>query len=90
LHKIIITLAAVLSLSACTSTQQGAAIGAASGAALGAATTGTIVGTGVGAAIGLGAGAVAGELLGRNANNPDQCYYRTPEGRTVIDDCPQG
>jgi hypothetical protein len=33
---------------------------------------------------------VAGELLGRNANNPDQCYYRTPEGRTIIDDCPQG
>ncbi len=90
MRKIIITLAAVLSLSACTSTQQGAAVGAVTGGVIGGAASGNVVGAGIGAAAGAGIGAVAGELLGRNANNPDQCYYRTPQGRTIIDDCPQG
>jgi hypothetical protein len=77
---------ALVSLSACTTTEQGATVGAVTGGVLGAAVTGNAVGTVVGA----GVGAVAGAALGEVAGQPGRCYYRNSRGRTFIDRCPRG
>jgi len=90
MHKYIIIAVTALSMTACTSTQQGAAIGAAGGAVVGAATTGNVVGTAVGAGIGAVAGAAAGNLLGRYGDSNDRCVYERPNGTRYIDTCPQG
>ncbi len=94
MKKLILVGASLLALSACTPMEQGASVGAATGAVVGGVTTGSVVGAGVGAAVGAGVGAitgaVAGELLGRNANNPDMCYYRDRRGELYQDACPQG
>jgi hypothetical protein len=78
--------ATLLSLTACTSTQQGATVGAVAGGVVGAATTGTVLGTAVGA----GVGAVAGAVVGKVAGEPEKCYYRNSNGDLYIDTCPQG
>jgi hypothetical protein len=86
MKKLIIILAAVLSLSACSSTEKGAAIGATAGAiGVGLATNSV-----AGAAIGAIGGAVVGTLLGKVADKPDKCYYRGSDNRVFVDDCPQG
>ncbi|MDB5562593.1 MAG: rane protein [Hyphomicrobiales bacterium] len=77
---------ALVSLSACTTTEQGATVGAVTGGVLGAAVTGNAVGTVVGA----GVGAVAGAALGQVAGQPGRCYYRNSRGRTFVDRCPRG
>jgi len=86
MKKLLVIAAAVLSLSACTSTQQGAAVGAVGGGIIGAATTGTVLGTAVGA----GLGAVAGAAIGKVADQPGRCYYRNSKGQVYIDTCPRG
>jgi hypothetical protein len=86
MKKLLLIGAALLSLSACTSTQQGAAIGAGTGAVIGAATTGSVLGTAVGAGI----GAVAGAAIGKVADQPGKCYYKNSRGQVYIDVCPQG
>jgi len=86
MKKLLLIGAALLSLSACTSTQQGAAIGAGTGAVIGAATTGSVLGTAVGAGI----GAVAGAAIGKVADQPGKCYYRNSKGQVFIDTCPRG
>lgn len=80
------SLLSLASVTACTSTQQGAAIGAGTGAIVGAATTGSVLGTAVGA----GVGAVAGAVVGKVAGEPEKCYYRNSRGDLYIDTCPQG
>jgi len=80
----LVALVAVLALSACTSTQKGAAIGGVVGAAAGAATTGTLGGAAVGGAI----GAAAGALVGKVAGSDDLCYYRDSYGDLYKDECP--
>ncbi|MDR3471527.1 MAG: glycine zipper domain-containing protein [Devosia sp.] len=88
MHKILITLAAVLSLSACTTTEQGAGIGAVTGGLLGAATTGTVAGTAIGAGIGAAAGAVIGHVVGQDG----WCWYH-PDHRHHSRwkaECPRG
>jgi len=85
MHKIIIIIAAVLSLSACTSTQKGLAVGATAGAIVGGLATNSVGGAIAGAAI----GGVAGTLLGTVADKPDKCYYRGADNRVFIDDCPK-
>ncbi|MEX3011512.1 YMGG-like glycine zipper-containing protein [Hoeflea sp. TYP-13] len=75
-----------LAIAGCTPTQQGATIGAASGAAIGGIATGTTQGALVGAAI----GGVAGALVGRVAENSDDCYYRDRYGRRYTARCPDG
>lgn len=86
MKKLILVCAAVLSLSACSSTQQGAVGGAVVGGVVGAAATGSVLGTAVGA----GVGAVAGAAIGKVAGNDNRCYYRNSRGQTYIDSCPRG
>jgi uncharacterized protein YcfJ len=91
MHKILLILAAVLALSACTTTQRAATVGGVAGAVIGGTTTGSLAGAAVGGAIGTVSGAVVGELLGRYRDDPNQCVYvdrRT--GKRYLDDCPQG
>lgn len=79
-----------LTLSACTSTQRGAAVGAIAGGVIGGVTSGTPQGAAVGAALGTVTGAVAGNLLGRYKDDPTQCVYEDRRGRRFVDDCPEG
>jgi hypothetical protein len=72
MHKFLIIAAAALSLSACSTTEQGAGIGAVAGGLVGAATTGTVAG----AAVGAGVGAVAGAVMGRVADEDGYCWYK--------------
>ena len=90
MHKILIIAATCLSLAACTTTQQGAAVGAGAGAIVGAATTGTVLGTAVGAGIGGVVGAAAGNMLGRVEGSDNICVYERPNGSRYRDTCPQG
>lgn len=90
MHKILIIAATCLSLAACTTTQQGAAVGAGAGAIVGAATTGNLVGTAVGAGIGGVVGAAAGSMVGRVDGSNNVCIYQRPNGSRYRDTCPQG
>ncbi|HVX81531.1 MAG: glycine zipper domain-containing protein [Devosia sp.] len=72
MHKFLIIAAATLSLTACTTTEQGAGIGAVTGGLLGAASTGTVAG----AAVGAGVGAVAGAVIGHVAGEDGYCWYQ--------------
>ena len=93
MNKPILILAALLALvtlSACTTTQKAAGVGAAAGAVIGGVTTGTVGGAAAGAVIGGVTGAVAGELIGRYRDDPTQCVYEDREGRRFVDDCPEG
>jgi phage tail tape-measure protein len=88
MKKILVTLVAVLSLSACTTTEQGAGVGAVAGGLVGAATTGTVVGAAVGAGVGAAAGAVIGHVVGRDG----YCYYAPDRRhhRRYVAVCPSG
>jgi phage tail tape-measure protein len=90
MHKFLIIAATALSLTACTTTQQGAAIGAGAGAIVGAATTGNIVGTAVGAGVGAVVGGAAGNVLGRVDGSNNVCIYQRADGSRYRDTCPQG
>lgn len=79
-----------IGLSACSSTQRGAAAGAIAGGVIGGVTSGTPQGAVAGAAIGTIGGAVAGTLLGRYDRDPTQCVYEDRRGRQFVDDCPEG
>jgi hypothetical protein len=81
-----VALTALLAVSACTRTQQSAAVGAGAGAIIGGVTTGTVQGAAIGAAV----GGVAGALVGQVAGEPERCYYRAADGRLYIDQCPRG
>jgi len=81
-----VAMVSMLAISACTQTQQNAAVGAAAGGVLGGVATGSLQG----AAIGAGVGAVAGVLVGQVAGQPEQCYYRNSAGELFIDACPAG
>lgn len=84
MKKLIIIVAAVLSLAACTNTQKGASAGALVGGVVGAAATGNIAG----AVIGATAGGLAGALLGQVSDQPGKCYYKNSKGQIYIDVCP--
>jgi hypothetical protein len=90
MHKILIIAATALSLAACTTTQQGAAVGAGVGGVTGALVSGNVVGAAVGAGVGAVAGAAAGELIGYQGNSRERCVYREPDGDQYIAACPQG
>ncbi|WP_378942456.1 YMGG-like glycine zipper-containing protein [Mesorhizobium sp. ANAO-SY3R2] len=72
MRKIILAIAAVAAVSACTTTERDVGTGAAVGAATGAAVHGTAEGAMVGAAVGATTG-----LLVRNLRN-GYCQYRNP------------
>ncbi len=76
-----------LAATACTPTQEGAAIGAGSGALIGTAIDGGGLGGALlGGAIGAGAGALVGRAV---ENQPGKCYYRDRYGREYVDNCPR-
>jgi hypothetical protein len=90
MHKILIVAATALSLAACTTTQQGAAVGAGIGGVTGALVSGNVVGAAVGAGVGAVAGAAAGEVLGYYGESRDRCVYQRPDGTRYVDTCPRG
>lgn len=86
MKKLFIVAAALVSLTACTTTEKTAAVGAGAGAIIGGVTTNTVAGAAVGAAI----GGVAGALVGRVAGSDEMCYYRDSRGNLYRDYCPKG
>lgn len=85
MRKFVFAAIAALTLTACSQTEQGAAIGGLAGAAIGGAATGDVGGAVVGGAI----GATAGALIG-HANERGQCYYRDRRGHRYVARCPRG
>lgn len=88
MKKILVLMALLIPLGACSQTEQGAAIGGLGGAAIGSAVAAP-GNRAEGALVGGAVGAVAGALIGR-ANERDQCRYRDRYGRTYIAACPRG
>ncbi|SDG46936.1 YMGG-like glycine zipper-containing protein [Pelagibacterium luteolum] len=80
-----LALTSLLAVSACTRTQETAAIGAGAGAVIGGVTTGSVQGAVVGGVV----GGVAGALVGQVAGEPNQCYYRASDGTLYKDNCPR-
>lgn len=87
MKKLLLIPALLLSVAACTPTQQGAAVGGAGGAAVGAAVAGNPV---EGAVVGGAIGAVAGALVGRASEGNNQCIYRNRYGERYYARCPAG
>ncbi|MER8390235.1 YMGG-like glycine zipper-containing protein [Mesorhizobium sp. M0166] len=86
MKKLMILMALLVPLGACSRTEQGAAVGGLGGAAIGAAVAGNPT---KGAVIGGAAGALAGALIGR-ASESGQCRYRDRNGRVYVASCPEG
>ena len=88
MNRILISVALVLGLAACSSTSQsdrtvgGALLGAGTGALVGGAIDG-----GRGALIGAAIGGVGGAVVGHETA-PKRCVYRDERGRRYRDDCP--
>ena len=82
MKKIVLAIALIAPLAACTQTERGASIGAVSGGIIGGVATGNVRG----AAVGAGIGGVAGALIG-NANEPGRCVYRDRNGRRYTAAC---
>lgn len=92
MKKLIIGLALLMPLAACTNAEKGAVIGGVGGAALGTAAGGNDTRN---ALIGGAVGAVAGALVGKAMDENGQersgyCEYRDRRGRTYVDRCPDG
>ena len=81
-----VALVSLMAVSACTRTQQSAAVGAGAGAVIGGVTTGSVQGAAIGAAV----GGVAGAVVGQVAGEPEKCYFRASDGRLYVDNCPAG
>ena len=84
MKNVLILMAMLVPLAACSQTERGAAIGGLGGAAVGAAVAGNPV---KGAVVGGAVGAVAGALIG-NANEPGKCRYRDRDGPVYVASCP--
>ena len=84
MKKMLVLMALLLPVGACSQTEQGAAIGGLGGAAIGSAVANDPL---QGAVIGGAIGAVGGALIG-NANERGQCRYRDRRGRVYVDRCP--
>ncbi|MGC4026489.1 MAG: glycine zipper domain-containing protein [Mesorhizobium sp.] len=92
MKKLILGLALLIPLAACTNAEKGAVIGGVGGAALGTAAGGNDTRN---ALIGGAVGAVAGALVGKamdNNGNPREglCRYRDEYGRIYEARCPSG
>lgn len=87
MKKLILGLALIIPLAACSNTEKGAAIGGGGGALVGAAVSNDPV---AGALIGGAVGAVAGALIGKSTERPGYCEYRDRRGRVYVDRCPSG
>lgn len=83
MRKFLIAAVASLTLTACTTAEQGAVIGGIGGGLIGGAVGGT-----EGALIGVVAGGVGGYLIGRAADRPGYCRYRVRgTNRIVTEPC---
>jgi hypothetical protein len=85
MKKLILISAVSLSLAACQTTDQNAALGGLTGAAVGAAVSSPSDRT-QGALIGAAVGVAASTLIGP-APTRGQCYYRDANGRRFIAAC---
>ncbi|RUT35148.1 hypothetical protein EMQ25_04170 [Arsenicitalea aurantiaca] len=83
MHKLLIIIAAVFALAACTPTQQSAAVGGGVGAVIGGVATGNVAGAAVGAVVGAAAGTVVATVA-----NSNRCVYSDGRGGTYTDRCP--
>lgn len=88
MRTLILSLALLLPLAACSQTEQGAAIGGLGGAAIGSAVAAP-GNRAEGALVGGAVGAVAGALVGR-ANEPNRCRFRDRYNRVYVAPCPRG
>ena len=97
--KYLIMAVAFAGLTACTSTQQGAAIGTAGGAIAGQLIGGDTKSTLIGAAAGAAVGGLTGQLVGRAPatttqptlnSGAKQCVYQRNDGSQYQDACPAG
>jgi hypothetical protein len=86
MKKALLILSLLVSLAACSRTEQGAAVGGLGGAAVGAAVAGDPV---QGAVVGGAVGAIAGAVIG-HASEAGQCRYRDRYGRVYVAHCPEG
>ena len=86
MKKLLILAAAVLSLSACSTTEKTAAIGAGTGAVIGGVASGNVYGAAAGAIV----GGAAGALIGHVADSKNMCTYRAKNGKLYTDYCPKG
>lgn len=87
MKKLILGLALIIPLAACSNTEKGAVAGGAIGAGTGALVSNDPV---AGALIGGAVGAVAGALIGKSTERPGYCEYRDRRGRRYVDRCPDG
>jgi len=87
MKKLVLLMALLLPLGACSQTEQGAAIGGLGGAAIGSAVA-SPGNRAEGALVGGAVGAVAGALIGQ-ANEPNRCRYRDRYGRVYVAECPR-
>ena len=84
MKKMIVLMALLLPVAACSQTERGAAIGGLGGAAVGAAVADDPA---AGAVVGGAVGAVAGALIGQ-ASEDGMCRYRGRYGRVYTARCP--
>lgn len=89
MKKLMLSMALLLPLVACSPTERGAAIGGGSGALIGAAVA-SPGNEAEGALVGGAVGAVAGALIGRSSERRGYCEYRDRRGRVYVDRCPDG
>lgn len=92
MKKLVIALALLMPLAACTNTQQGAVVGGVGGAALGTLAGGNDTRNAiVGGAVGAIAGALVGQAMdAQNKPREGWCEYRRKNGTTYVDRCPAG
>ena len=88
MKKILVVLALMTPVAACSQTEQGAVIGGLGGAAIGSAVA-SPGNRAEGARVGGAVGVVAGALIGK-ATEPGKCYYYDKYNRRVIAPCPDG
>lgn len=85
MKRLLIVLAALTALSACTTTERDAFTGGAIGTVVGAAVTNGRPG---GLLVGAAVGALSGVLIGKHIRR-GECVYRDHRGRRYIERCPR-
>lgn len=92
MKKLMLGLALLIPLAACTNAEKGAVVGGLGGAALGTAAGGNDTRNAlIGGAVGAVAGALVGKAMDSNGNARDGwCRYRDEYGRIYEARCPSG
>ena len=92
MKKLILAIALLTPLVACTNAEKGAVIGGVGGAALGTAAGGNDTRNAIiGGAVGAVAGALIGNAMDEQGRRRDgYCRYRDGNGNVYVDRCPDG